>query len=453
MDKSAGDTEPQTTMSIESTDESTDTSVEPQERSKSRPWLLLFGLLGFAGGGILLWQLLPQREATTATEAAPATAVTTATLQLDTIEISSEFVGFLEAERRVTLRPEVAGQIVRIFVDNGDFVAVGAPVMQLNPRRPKAVVSEAQASIKEARAARDAARAEMLEAEAEIGRANAEKNLQDTEFARNRSLVAEGALAQQALDVVTRDREAALAALEAAERRFQAAEATLSETDAALARAESSTAVVAEDLAEYEIVAPTTGAIGDLPVKVGDYVEIGDSLTTLTDNQTLDLRMAIPVERSNQLRSGLPVELRTDAGSEVLVGGTISFVAARVEEGAQSILVKATFPNPKGQLRDGQFVRATIVWSEERGVLVPTTAISRVGGQSFVFVMEPAAEGGSYQAEQRPIQVGKIVGNRYQVTQGLEAGETIITSGILRLADGAPVMPEASQSPAEESAN
>ncbi|MEM1241767.1 MAG: efflux RND transporter periplasmic adaptor subunit [Cyanobacteria bacterium P01_H01_bin.26] len=401
-------------------------------------WLgLLTVALLFAG--VLIWRLRQADEPAMA--AAPPTAVTVEKLQSRSVQSRSEFVGALEAQERVTVRPEVEGRISQIFVENGDQITAGTPILQLIPDRPEAVVSGAIADIEVARAARNTAQAQLLEAEADRDSAIAEKNLQDTEFSRTESLVAAGALAQQNLDQVVRNREAAIAALNAAERRIQAAQAQLDESLAGLRRAESGADVATEDLADYQIVAPIDGSVGDLPIKVGDYVGTGAELTTLTRNQSLDLRLSIPVERSAQLRSGLPVELRMETGTEPLVTGQISFVAARVEAGAQSVLAKATFPNLGGLLRDEQFVRATVIWEEQPGVMVPTTAISRVGGQSFVFVAESSDEADSgYVAMQRPIQIGVIEGNRYQITQGLAAGDTIVTSGTLRLSDGAPII-------------
>ena len=400
-------------------------------------WLgLLTTALLFAG--VLIWRLR-QTEAP-AVAAAPPTAVTAEQLQSRPVQSRSEFVGALEAQERVTVRPEVEGRISQLLVENGDRIAAGTPILQLLPARPEAVVSSAIADIEVAKAARNTAQADLLEAEADRDSAVAERNLQDTEFSRTESLVSAGALAQQKLDQVVRNREAAIAALNAAERRIQAAQAQLEESAAGLRRAESQAEVATEDLSDYQIVAPIDGIVGDLPVKIGDYVSRGAELTTLTRNQSLDLRLSIPVERSAQLRPGLPVELRMESGDEPLVTGQISVVAARVEEGAQSVLAKATFPNPGGLLRDEQFVRATVIWEEQPGVMVPTTAISRVGGQSFVFVAESSDEVDSgYVATQRPIQLGVIEGNRYQVIQGLFPGETLITSGILRLGDGAPV--------------
>lgn len=416
-----------------------------QERIRHRSWLwLLIATLGLASGG-LIWSRWRSREPVAAI-AAQATAVETQTLQSATVSTSSEFVGALEAQERVTLRPEVAGRITQILVSAGDRVSAGTPLLQLSPDRPQALVRGAVADIEVARAARNAAQAEILEAEAQRDSAIADRSLQDTEYERTQALVTAGALAQQSLDQVARNRDAAIAAQTAAERRIQAIRANLEEAIATLRRAESNAQVAGEDLSDYQVVAPVDGAVGDLPLKVGDYVDIGAPITTLTDNQTMDLRLSIPVERSGELLTGVPVELRIQAGGEPLITGRISFVSERVDDGAQSILVKASFPNPSGMLRDEQFVRATVIWEQVPGVLVPTTAISRVGGQSFVFVVEPSEkseEGAAeYVAAQRPVQLGGIEGNRYQVTDGLSAGETIVTVGILRLSDGVPIEPD-----------
>ena len=431
-----------TSMSSKSEIVPTDPSSPSETSTHNKWWIgILVGVLGLVGGW-LVWGVVRRGEAQAPPEV-QATAVVTETVQASRIKVSSEFVGALEAQDRVMLRPEVEGRITQIFVEEGDQVLAGDPMFQLSPDRSQAVVRGAEADIEVARASRNAAEAEILEAEADRDTANAEKVLQDTEYARTETLVEQGALPQQSLDQVARDRDAAIANLTAAERRIQSAEANLGEAQAALRRAESNAEVASEDLSDYQVVAPIEGVVGDLPVKIGDYVSIGELITTLTRNQTMDLRLSIPVERSDELRPGTPVELRTEAGTEPLVNGSISFVAERVEEGAQSILAKATFPNPGGLLRDEQFVRANVVWTEDPGVLVPTTAISRVGGQSFVFVMESSeATDAEYLAVQRPVQLGVIEGNQYQVISGLNAGETIITSGILRLSDGAPVTPE-----------
>ena len=425
----------------------TDSPILPSDRTRPRWWLwLLAGFLGLVGGWFI-WSRL-QQDRIPAAIAAQATAVETETARSAPVRELSEFVGALEAQERVMLRPEVEGRITQVLVASGDRVTAGTPIVQLSPDRPQAVVSGAMADIEVARAARSAAQAEILEAEADRDSAIAERELQNSEYTRTQSLVNAGALPEQSLDQVARNQDVAIAALTAAERRIQTARANLAEANAALQRAESNATVASEDLSDYQVVAPIDGVVGDLPVEVGDYIRAGEMITALTSNQALDLRLSIPVERSGDLRPGLPVELRTETNSVPLVTGRISFVAERVEAGAQSILAKASFPNPNGQLRDEQFVRANVVWTETPGVMVPTTAISRVGGQSFVFVMESSPKADSeFVAVQRPVQLGTIENNRYHIISGVDTGETIITAGILRLSDGAPVIPDSAATP------
>ena len=418
-------------------------AASEQTQAPRRWWVwLVMGVLGIAAVW-LIWSLIrPEEEA----PPAPApTAVETETTQLDAVSIASEFVGALEAQDRVVVRPEVEGRITAILVEDGDRISAGTPILQLSPDRPRAVVTGAIADIEAARASRTTAQAELLEAEAARDSAIAEETLQGIEYDRTVGLVEEGALAQQSLDQITRSRDATAAERRAAERRIEAARANLSESTASLRRAEASADVATEDLSDYEVVAPIDGVVGDMPVKIGDFVGTGAELTTLTRNDTMDLRLPVPVNRADELRPGLPVELRTEEGTEPLVVGRISFVAERVENGAQSILAKATFPNPDGRLRDEQFVRARVIWDQESDVMVPTTAISRIGGQNFVFVVQPSeTEDGEdgYVAVQRPVTLGVIADNRYQVTEGLDPGETIVTAGLLRLSDGAAVTPE-----------
>jgi RND family efflux transporter MFP subunit len=134
----------------------------------------------------------------------------------------------------------------------------------------------------------------------------------------------------------------------------------------------------------------------------------------------------------------------SDARGNPLGTGQISFISPQVTANAQSILAKATFPNPDGQLLDQQFVRARVTWSENSGVVVPTSAVSRLGGQTFVFVAEQPETAGQTQliARQRSIKLGELQGNNYQVIEGLEPGEAIVVSGILKVRDGVPITTE-----------
>ena len=86
-----------------------------------------------------------------------------------------------------------------------------------------------------------------------------------------------------------------------------------------------------------------------------------------------------------------------------------------------------------------QYLRARIVWGQQPALTVPVVAVSRLAGQHFAFVAEPAGQG--FVARMKPISVGAIVGNDYVITSGLKAGERVIVSNTQKIGDGAPVKP------------
>ncbi|MBW4648406.1 MAG: efflux RND transporter periplasmic adaptor subunit [Kastovskya adunca ATA6-11-RM4] len=362
-----------------------------------------------------------------------------ASVETTTVEESSEFVGTLEAEQSVVLRPETDGRVSRIYVSSGSNVAEGTPILQLRPDKGRAEVGGAIANVSAARAARDNSQAQLRAIEAERASAVADLALQNDQYGRISRLVSQGALARQQLDQVRRDRDAARAALNATDQRIQAARASLDQANATLQQSQANADLAREELQETQVTAPIAGVVGDITADIGDYVKAGDTLTTIIQNQALNLRLAIPVERSSQLRSGLPVQLVGSDNEERMATGRISFVAPQVSAGSQSILAKANFPNPEGQLRSGQFVRAKIIWNRRpNSVVVPTTAVIFQGEERYVYVAEDPEK---LVARRQVVELGLIQGDRAEVQQGLKGDERIIVSGTQKLSDGAPILP------------
>jgi len=163
-------------------------------------------------------------------------------------------------------------------------------------------------------------------------------------------------------------------------------------------------------------------------------------MTTIDENSSLEVFINVPLERAPDLRMGLVVQL-LDGEGKVAAVNPITFVAPRVDESTQSVLVKSLLKEAPPQLRAQQFVRARIVWSTIEGLTVPIVAVSRISGQYFCFIADPGQAGGLV-ARQRPVQVGDVLGDDYVVRGGLKAGDRVIVSGIQKLADGAPVKPE-----------
>ena len=405
-------------------------------------WIALGALLLTGGGFIAGRMLAPSSTAQEQQQMPPGVLVETQVVEQTILEDSFDRLGKLESVQGVELRPEVAGRITQIYVADGDRVNAGDPIFQISPDRTQAELGSALANVNAALANRNSAQAQLQAQEAALIQAAAEVELQQSEYERTAVLVREGVRSQQELDVATRDLATAQASYEAAERQIDAASANLSQTNAVLQQAQAEAQAVRTDLSDTTVTAPISGIVGDIPVKLGTYVNIGDPLTSLVENDSLDLRVSVPIEQSRRLRIGMPVELRTEDGNTVLSRGQISFITASAE--AQVVLVKATFPNSDGQLRDQQAVNARLIWNTQPGVLVPANAISRLGGQTFVYVVEqqenPDQGGPQLIARQRPVTLGDMEGNSYKVIEGLEAGEEIVVSGILNLSDGAPIM-------------
>jgi RND family efflux transporter MFP subunit len=212
-------------------------------------------------------------------------------------------------------------------------------------------------------------------------------------------------------------------------------------------------------LQEFTVTAPIAGVVGNIPAKPGDLVTTSTTLLTLSRNEQLEVQLQIPLERSGVLRQGQTVKL-LDENGKVLRSGQISFISPTVDPATQSVQAKAVFTNGDNTLRPSQFVRARVVWSVRPGLLVPTTAISRLGGKDFIFVAAPfrasgckalaQGEGGGggapvkadpnqMVAAQKLIRLGKIIGNNQEVLSGLQASEHIVTSGILQLQNCLPI--------------
>jgi RND family efflux transporter MFP subunit len=422
-------------------------------------WLALGLLLLLTGLG-LGWRWWQTQNASPQAPAAASpfgqgVPVKLAAATTQTVVEYTEVIGALEAEASVEVRPEISGRVSQIYVSKGDRVEVGTPLVQLSPDEQAADVANVLASINAAQANRANARSQLAALQADAVAQVAEVELQQENYDRVATLAARGALSQQELDQARRNQDTAIAQLAAIQRRIEAAQAAWAEAEAGVRQAEANRDRAQAQLQDTTITAPLSGIVGDIPIKLGTVVTNQDLLTTLTRNQSLNLRLSIPLERAPDLQLGQRVGL-TDPQGQVLQTGQISFISPQVTSGSQSILAEATFNNPTGTLRDGQFVRARVIWSERPGILIPTSAITRIAGEPFVFVAQspeapteaaPVAnpDGPSnvptLVARQRQVQLGTLQGNAYHVLSGLNPGEQVIVSGVLNLSDGAPVMP------------
>jgi RND family efflux transporter MFP subunit len=325
----------------------------------------------------------------------PPTPVAIAVAQATPIEEATEYVATLKSLRSTTVQPQIDGQITQILVKSGDRVRQGAPLVQIDPRRQQAAVSSQEAE----RAAREASVAYARQ-----------------QGQRARELFAAGAISRQEM-------EQADTALRTAEANLRALSAQVQQEQV--------------QLRYFTVTAPTAGIVGDVPVRVGNQVSTQTMLTTIDQNDTLEIYVPVPIERAGALRKGLPIKILGPDGAADLGTTVVDFISPRVDDQTQSVLVKGQVRNQDGTLRSSQYVRARVIWNTAEGLVVPVTAVLRISGQFFAFVAEDA--GGKLVAKQRAIKVGPIAGNNYPVLDGIKAGERVVVSGVQKLADGAPI--------------
>jgi RND family efflux transporter MFP subunit len=322
--------------------------------------------------------------------------VKTKTINLAPVPRSDEYVATVKSRRSANIQPQVDGSLTHISVKSGDQVHAGQSLMTVDPLKQQSIVEQQRST------------------EAQK-KATFEYN--QIEVERQTKLYQEGVTSKESLDLATQNFENSKADWES-----------------------SKAARVAEQrqLAYYDVIAPFTGVVGDIPVHVGDYVSPQTLLTTVDENAELEAYIYIPTERSADIRMGLPVEIVTSSG-ELIERTKIYFISQQVDNATQGILVKAPVHGTLERFRHAQLVKARVVWSTDPAPTVPVLAVTRIGGQTFVYVA--AAEGGGTVAKQRAITLGDTIGNDYAVTSGLKPGDKVVISGTQFLIDGVPIQP------------
>jgi RND family efflux transporter MFP subunit len=322
--------------------------------------------------------------------------VKTVSVTLAPVAQSSEYVATIMSRRSATIQPQVSGRLIQIQVKSGDHVQAGQVMMAIDAQPQIATVAAQRATEQQKKALFD---------------------YNAIQIERQRKLFADGIISRDVMDQ---------------------AEQSYANTKADYESAVSSRKTQEEQLAYYSVRAPFAGVIGDVPVHVGDYVSTTTVLTTLDQNKDLEAYIYIPTERSSEVRKGLGVELY-DTGGKLLEKTNVDFVSPQVDSTLQGILVKAPVHASIETVRNAQTIKARVIWSTRPMVVIPVLAITRQGGQSFVFVARQ--QDGHFIATQTPVVLGETVGNDYSISSGLNAGEKVIVSATQFLVNGMPVSP------------
>lgn len=326
-------------------------------------------------------------QAAAANRRPPPTTVTAAPAVQETWRASLAAVGNLESFRGITVRTEIEGRITRVAFESGAAVQAGDVLVEFDT-------------------ATEAAQLKGLEARSRLAVINLE---------RQRDLRANNTIAQVDLD---------------------AAEAEAAEAAAAVEELKAT-------LAKKRIVAPFAGRLGIRQVNPGQFLAKSDAIVALEAVDPIYADFGLPQQDVTQLKPGLAVRVTLDAFAGREFAGTVEAVNPRISAETRNVRVRAVLPNADETLRPGMFARVEVLLPEEPTVLVlPATAVvySPYGDSVYVVTEQKTAEGQSQLvAQQQFITVGPKRGDQVAVVKGLKAGDRVVTSGQMKLRNGAPV--------------
>ena len=363
-------------------------------------WVLVLGALSYGGYRLYEAEMQKRAQASAAQStraAGRAVMVVASDVRTGDIPVELSALGTVTAFQTVAVKPRLDGQLTKVFFHEGQFVHAGDVLAEIDPRPYEVQLAQAQGQM-----ARDQAQLK-----------DAQVNLD-----RNKALFAAQVIAKQQLDT-----QASLVGQY--EGAIQADQAQIDNAKL--------------QLTYSKIVAPIDGRIGLRQVDQGNMVHTSDAngIAVITQLQPISVLFSIPEDNLQdvlkKLRSNarLPVEAYDRNGDDKLATGTLVTVDNQIDVTTGTSKLKAVFDNKNNVLFPNQFVNVKLRLDVKRGVLiVPVAAVQRGPQGTFVYVVQDG------KAKVQPVSTGVTQGTRIEITEGLSAGQQVVTDGGDKLADG-----------------
>lgn len=289
-----------------------------------------------------------------------------------------EAVGTALARESVTITSKSSNTITAIRFAEGQRVAAGTVLVELDRAQTEAALIEAQAQLAESR----------------------------NQLERGRDLSLRQALSRAQLDQLETN-------VKTAQARVAAARARLDDT---------------------VIRAPFAGTTGLRRVSLGSLVNPGTAITTLDDASSIKLEFALPQSFLVELAQGLPVEARTEGLGDRVFRGKITAIDSRLDPATRSISVRAELPNGDGALRPGLFMTVIVRGKQRPTLMLPEEALVPEQGRNYVFTVVDG------KALRKEIKLGGREPGRVAIAAGLDPSDLVIVEGTQRVRDGAKVI-------------
>lgn len=343
--------------------------------------ILLLLVLGGLFGGIGYWKYQQFQQMTAQlTAPRPPAVIASTEVKREQWQPVLRAVGSLRAESGIQVTNEVAGIVSEIAFESGQRVNRGDVLIRLEDSVEEATLKSLQA----------------------------DQRLAEVQFRRTADLMPKQAIAKSEFDI--------------AKATYDSAQARVAEQQALLRK--------------KVIRAPFSGIIGIRQVDQGQFLQVGTSIVSLQALDPLYVDYALPEREFNKIRPGQNVHLKVGAYPDTPFVGTVSAIDSAVDKGSRSIQVRATVPNPDNRLRPGMFAEVETLMPQSDNVLtVPRTAISYNTYGNFAYVIGDDGAGGQ-QVKRRQVETGSVRGERVAIMSGLQAGEQVVSAGLVKLRDG-----------------
>jgi membrane fusion protein, multidrug efflux system len=367
--------------------------------------LTLAAIVAILGGlGLVKFRQVEAAIAQGAAFQMPPTAVTTVVAQRETWPSTLTVIGTAAAIEGVTVSADLPGTIDKIHFESGQWVHEGDTLVELDTRQERA----------------------------QLANLEAQRDLAGINYGRAQELVKAGVISHSEYDNANAQQKATVA--------------QVGDIKAAIAR--------------KTIHAPFTGVLGIRQVSLGQYLAAGQAIVSLQSVDPIYVNFGIPQQQTAQMSPGRVLRVTNGDLPGMAFTGKITALDSVVNEQTRNIQVQATLANKGNKLRPGMFVQVELPLGQPRAVVpLPASAINYApyGDSVFIVAQMKDAKGKSYRGvRQQVVKVEGSRGDQVAITSGINPGDEVVSSGVFRLRNGAPVQvnntvkPENNPSPKPE---
>jgi membrane fusion protein (multidrug efflux system) len=193
-------------------------------------------------------------------------------------------------------------------------------------------------------------------------------------------------------------------------------------------------------IARKVVRAPFSGRLGIRQVNLGQYLNSGTAIATLESTTTVFVDFNLPQQRLKEIALGMPVRVTIEGEGVQAADGTISAIDPSIDAITRSIKLRASIPNGDEKLLPGMFAKVSVLLPGAHDVvIIPVSGLVHASYGDSVFLVEDRTDGPGKVARQQFVKVSETRGDFVAVSQGLTAGEEVVTSGAFKLRNGAPI--------------